>query len=164
MRKVILGLALAVVCFGATAEAQEYPAGEIFGGFSVYDGGSTVYGWQASGAANMTENLGFVADFGGHYDDVAGNSHQFLFGPRVRTPYSNWVGFAHGLFGGQRLSNSGVSINGFTMGIGGGLDLNLDNGVGFRLVQFDWIPTRIAGTWFQDQYRMGFGVVLPLGY
>ena len=163
MRKVLLGLVVAMVCFGASAEAQEYPAGELFGGFSVYDGGSTVYGWQASGAANISENIGFVADFGGQYDAVLGNAHQFLFGPRVRSPRSRWVGFGHALFGGQRLSASGINVNGFAMGFGGGLDMNTDSGLGIRLVQFDWIPTRIASTWFRDQYRLGFGVTVPLG-
>jgi len=163
MRKVVFALALGLIFMGAEAQAQEYPAGEVFGGFSIYDGGSTIYGWQASGAANMTEHIGMVADFGGHYDNLAGNSHQFLFGPRVRTSRSNFVGFGHALFGGQRLSSSGFSINGFTMGIGGGADLITDSGLGFRLVQFDWIPTRIGGTWFNDQYRVGFGVVVPIG-
>jgi hypothetical protein len=163
MRNVAFGLAVALVFFGVTAEAQEYPAGEIFGGFSIYDGGSTVYGWQASGAANMSEHVGFVADFGGQYDDLLGNAHQFLFGPRVRSSRSTWVGFGHALFGGQRLSASGISVNGFAMGFGGGVDLLADSGFGVRLAQFDWVPTRIAGTWFSDQYRLGFGVVVPLG-
>jgi hypothetical protein len=163
MRNALLGSIIALACFAATAEAQEYPRGEVFGGFSIYDGGSTVYGWQASGAVNMTEHLGVVADFGGHYDDLAGNSHEYLFGPRVRTSRSTWVGFGHALFGGQRLSSSGFSINGFTMGIGGGVDLITDSGLGFRLVQLDWMPTRIGGTWFQDQVRYGFGVIVPLG-
>ena len=88
MRNALLGSIIALACFAATAEAQEYPRGEVFGGFSIYDGGSTVYGWQASGAVNMTEHLGVVADFGGHYDDLAGNSHEYLFGPRVRTSRS----------------------------------------------------------------------------
>jgi len=163
MRKVALGLALALVCFGTAAQAQEYPAGELFGGFSIYDGGSTVYGWQGSGAVNMTESLGIVADFGGQYDDVSGNAHQFLFGPRIRTPRQRWVGFGHALFGGQRFSGSGVNINGFAMGFGGGVDVNTDSGLGIRLIQFDWIPTRLTSTWFNDQYRLGFGVTVPLG-
>ena len=165
MRKVVLGLVVAAMCFGASAEvqAQEYPAGEFFGGFSVYDGGATVYGWQASGAANVSENFGIVADFGGQYDDVLGNAHQFLFGPRVRSPRSRLVGFGHALFGGQKLSASGLNVNGFSMGFGGGVDVNTDSGFGVRIVQFDWIPTRIAGTWFNDQYRLGFGVTVPLG-
>lgn len=163
MRKVALGLALALVCMSSAALAQEYPGGEIFGGFSVYDGGSTVYGWQASGAANVSEHLGLVADFGGQYDDLLGNAHQFLFGPRVRSSRATWVGFAHALFGGQRLSASGFSTSGFAMGIGGGLDVNTDRGVGFRLVQVDWVPTRISGSWFTDQMRLGFGITIPLG-
>jgi hypothetical protein len=163
MRRVILGFVLGVLCFGGWAEAQEYPVGEIFGGFSIYDGNTTVYGWQASGAANMTEHIGIVADFGGHYDDVAGNSHQYLFGPRFRTSRSTWVGFGHALFGTQRLSASGFSINAFTMGFGGGVDLITGSGFGIRLAQFDWLPTRIGGAWFQDQSRIGFGVLVPLG-
>jgi len=163
MRKVVFGLVLAMVCFGANAEAQEYPAGEIFGGFSIYDANATVYGWQASGAVNMTEHIGIVADFGGQYDDVLGNAHQYMFGPRVRSSRSTWVGFGHALIGGQRMAAGGASINGLAMGFGGGLDLIMDNGFGIRLAQFDWVPTRIGGTWFNDSVRYGVGVIVPLG-
>lgn len=153
-----------VLGFAGTARAQEeYPRGEVFGGFSVYDSNTNVYGWQASAAVNVSPHIGFVADFGGHYDATMGNSHEYLFGPRFRTSRARVVGFGHALFGAQRLGASGISIDSFAMGFGGGVDLVTDSGIGFRLAQVDWIPIRVAGTWFKQNYRYGIGIVIPLG-
>lgn len=164
MRKLVPGLVMvvALVSFGIPARAQEYNRAEVFIGGSLYDGNTNVYGWQGSAAVNVSRYFGVVADFGGHYDQGS-NSHEFLFGPRFRTPRARAVGFAHALFGAQRLGAASLSIDSFTMGIGGGLDLFVNNGFGFRVVQFDWMPTKLAGTWFRENYRYGVGVVIPFG-
>lgn len=155
-------LVVALLSSGISGEAQEYNRAEVFLGGSLYDGNTNVYGWQGSAAVNVSSHVGVVADFGGHYD-LGSNSHELLFGPRFRTSRAHAVGFGHALFGGQRLGSASLSINSFTLGIGGGLDLFVNNSFGFRAIQFDWLPTKLAGTWFKENYRYGFGVVIPLG-
>jgi hypothetical protein len=164
MRKLVPGLmvAMALVFSGVPARAQEYNRAEVFLGGSLYDANTNVYGWQASAAVNVSSHVGVVADFGGHYDQGS-NSHEFLFGPRFRTGRARAVGFGHALFGGQRLGSASLSINSLTMGFGGGLDVFVNDSFGFRAMQFDWLPTRLAGTWFKENYRYGFGVVIPFG-
>lgn len=140
---------------------------QLFGGFSFDDAEARMYGWQASGARNLTRNLGLVADFGGHYDSVSGidvQTHQFLFGPRYRSRESRWVGFGHVLGGLQRVGVSGLgSENALGLGLGGGLDLMTERGFGFRVMQLDWMPAHNGGDWTTDQYRAGFGLILPVG-
>lgn len=164
MRILVPGLVAAVLLFGVSAQAQEYPRAEIFGGASLYDGAQIVYGWQASGAVNFARNVGFVADVGGQYDEMDNKQHQFLFGPRVRTSQSRVVGFGHALFGGQHIATgSGFSDIFFAMGIGGGMDVFVTEGFGIRAIQFDWVPIKLPGNWFYQNYRYGIGVVIPLG-
>lgn len=168
MRHIVIALLLTLFVVVVSAGAQDYPAGEVFAGFSLVDGDSpNLYGWQASGASNITEQIGMVADFGGQYDSVGGvdvSSHQFMAGPRVRTRPSRWMGFGHALFGLHRVGVSGFGAdNGFGMGLGGGVDLMTSRRFGIRVFQLDWLPVRNAGDWTTDQYRAGFGVILPFG-
>jgi len=66
--------------------------------------------------------------------------------------------FAHALFGATHVNDGGG--NHFTMGYGGGLDVNATEKVAIRLVQFDWAPIKDTPTWQKNNLRFGFGVVL----
>ncbi|OFV98631.1 MAG: hypothetical protein A3F68_09275 [Acidobacteria bacterium RIFCSPLOWO2_12_FULL_54_10] len=182
----ILLIMFAVLIAGnRQAAAQDFPPIEVFGGFSALSVGGpedsignadreNVYGWQFSGAFNLTPVLGIVADFGGHYEsfndvpgiDIKVNSYEFLFGPRLNARGEKAAAFAHALIGGTRgsLSTSqgtieGTSDNGFLLGLGGGIDWNVTESFGIRVLQFDWLPSRNEGEWSSKDVRYGFGVV-----
>lgn len=173
MKKTILlicGMFL-LLCSPVLAQ-DDYPKAEVFGGFSIVstDLGlgnlidrQTFYGFQANGAFNFHKNVGIVADFGGHYKGVAGetiHTYEYLFGPRVNLRSEKATVFGHALFGGANIGVAGGSENGFAMGFGGGIDVNVNDRVGVRVIQFDWIPSRFEGVWVNDNVRFGFGIVL----
>lgn len=160
-------LAVSVASFG-----QETPKAEIFGGYSPkFQGGMDVAnGWDASLTGNLNRWLGVTADFSGYYRSdmgVSQRTHNFLFGPRLTyRKASKITPFAQALFGiaRQRVETSSGSItdNGFAMATGGGLDYNLNQHMAVRLVQADYLLTRIGGSQ-QSTSRLAFGVVLKLG-
>ena len=152
----------------------------VFGGFSFLNadspsgvGRDSFSGWQASATGYVLPNLGLVADFGGHYKSypVLGaptidlSSFEYLFGPQVRVRASRFSPFGHFLAGGLRQHSHGggfidMSENSLLLGVGGGLDVDVTKHLAIRIVQFDWLPAHIQGTWQNDAIRVGFGVVL----
>jgi len=124
------------------------------------------WGWQAGTGAPITKNIGLAADFGGQYKKVGDfglKEHQFMLGPEVSTNGETLKGFGHVLFGGMRVSCGDapgcVSQTGLSMGIGGGVDVNVAPGIALRFPQFDWIPSKFDGQWSKGTIRMGFGLV-----
>jgi|SoiMethySBSTD1v2_1073268.scaffolds.fasta_scaffold05229_9 hypothetical protein len=174
MKRLAMVIAAMVVLVPASLWAQETPGAEVFGGFSlltIKDSGARVtpIGWQASVTANVTERFGVVGDFGGAYKDDATNCpscslYSFLGGVRVGHRVEKATIFAHALYGGTRMSSGGGSETNFTMGYGGGVDINTSEKLAVRIIQFDWLPMRVDnGTggkaWLNNVMRFGFGVV-----
>jgi hypothetical protein len=170
MRKVGLLLVLTVLLAVPAIGQNEYPKGEVFGGFSyasIDTGGSreNAYGWQASVAGNFHKNLGIVGDLGGQYKSIAGttvHANEYLFGPQFNYRVEKANVFVHGLFGGATIGGGGESENGFAMGIGGGVDVKISDHLAFRVFQVDYVPTHILGAW-QHNYRVGVGIVFTSG-
>jgi hypothetical protein len=178
-----------LLCLTVPSWAQNYPAFEAFGGFSILSLGAEgneaidlnreqFWGWQAGLAAHLHPNFALVGDFGGQYkhfevevpggddDDFFLHNHQFMLGPRVYGGSDRASGFAHFLVGGAHTGGSGLEgadFNGSTglaFGVGGGVDLNVgEGGTAIRLVQLDWLPQRFAGDWTKDTFRLGIGLV-----
>jgi len=166
----LLGLVLSIPGF-AEAQSHEYPAAEIFGGASVLRNGATapsfsLYGgWQAEGTANFSKYLGLTADFGGQYRSISGNrvsQYEYLFGPRVSARGHGGTIFAHALVGANTLKAAGRSTNGFAWGVGGGLDVNAGRHIAIRVIQADYLRTRLSTSWFNDA-RLGVGIVFKFG-
>jgi hypothetical protein len=162
----LLGLALSLA---GTAHAQtdKYPSVEVFGGPSVMRNGATapsfsLYGgWQAEASANLTNYLGLTADFGGQYRSISGNrvsQYEYLFGPRIAARGHRGTVFVHALVGGNTLKAFGKSTNGIAWGAGGGFDLNAGRHIAIRVIQADYIRTRLSTSWFNDA-RLGVGIV-----
>jgi hypothetical protein len=173
MKRLMIVLAAVAVLAPASLWAQDPPKAEVFGGFSVLhiseDGASTTpVGWQASLAVNANPKMGIVADFGGEYKDGA-KLHSYLGGLRYNHRAEKVTPFVHGLLGGTNVSfgGGGGSINGFTIGIGGGLDYTATDKVNIRIVQFDWLPSRFSeagvSAWSNNNVRFGFGIVFKMG-
>jgi hypothetical protein len=171
MKRLIMLLSAIAVLVPASLWAQDVPKAEVFGGFSVFhikgDGASTTpVGWQASVAGNVTNSVSIVGDFGGQYKDGA-SAYQYLGGVRFNHRAEKVTPFAHALLGGSRVGDDTGSINGFTLGFGGGLDYSATDRVNIRIVQVDWLPTRFseggASAWQKKNVRFGFGVVFKVG-
>ena len=97
---------------------------------------------------------------------------QALFGPelKIRTRKAN--GFAHALVGvtNTRLVETDsfgtidlVRRTNLALGFGGGLDANLKPRLAIRILQADYVPTRLAGKWEND-FRVSVGVVFRFQY
>jgi peptidoglycan-associated lipoprotein len=136
-------------------------------------------GGSAALAAYLGHGFSGVADFGGYFQNsvvASGRSltlETFLFGPRYSfghskkvTPFAQFLaGGAHGsgtLYG--TASTSG-SANGFAFTAGGGLDLHASRNVSIRLIQAEYLMTRLpnAVNNYQNDLRLTFGVVFHFG-
>lgn len=164
MRHLLTTFAVMLVFASGSLWAQDQPKAEVFGGFSIYTLASagdrtTSPGWQASVAGHLTPRFSVVGDFGGQYEE--GDSvYQFLGGARVTERMEKASLFGHALFGGSRFGGEDTV---FTMAYGGGVDVNATDRIGIRVIQFDWLPLRSAGRWFNNSLRFGFGVVYKFG-
>ncbi len=171
MRKTIF-LGGLVLIFMVSASAQDYPKGEIFGGFSVANvqngGVEQFYGFETSVTGNFNRSFGITGDFAGQFKSISGVNvqlYQYLIGPRVAARSDNVTGFVHALFGGltARASGVGFSETGFAMAFGGGLDVNAGKRVAIRVFQLDYVPNRLAGVWSKKDFRASAGVVFKWG-
>lgn len=132
MRKFI---AVAAIVLGMTllASAQDVPAVEIFGGYSLFHfdkqdadslatgagvpaGAFTInqnlHGWEGAVQFNLNKWFGVVGDISGHYGtpvEVAGvgsvkaNTYNYLFGPQINVRGGKAKGFVHALLGGNHI-------------------------------------------------------------
>jgi opacity protein-like surface antigen len=162
----LAGLALSIAGT-AYAQTDKYPSMELFGGPSVIRNGATapsfsLYGgWQAEGSFNFGSHVGATADFGGQYRSISGSrvsQYEYLFGPRFTARGRQASLFAHALAGGNTLRAFGRSTNGFAWGLGGGLDYNASEHIAIRVIQADYLRTRLSNAWFNDA-RLSFGIV-----
>jgi hypothetical protein len=160
MRKFML-LAVLLGFFCLPVVAQDYPKAELFGGyqFTHLEPSLNANGWNASLTGNLNSWLGGKVDFGGAYKSGL-KFHTFMFGPVVSVRKSELVThFAHVLVGAARLSDGG-STTGFSMAVGGGLDVKVNSNFAVRLVQADWLPYRVAQFWVKKNARVSAGIVI----
>jgi hypothetical protein len=160
--KRLLGVMIVAVAFSQfSLFAADAPKTEFFGGMSILSGKGVdrVYapGWQAGITENVSNTVGIVGDFAGNYKD--GHYYTYLAGPRFHAREEKTTIFGHALVGGLTAGSLGASVSGLTMGFGGGVDRVANDKMSVRLVQFDWLPTRIGGVWDKNTIRFGFGLV-----
>lgn len=156
--------------------AQDVPAVEIFGGYSLISNeGINLNGFSAAVEGNLNRHFGIVGEF--NYGRKAGwksvqeafdysinatfNGFLFMGGPRFSYRMKRARAFGHFLAGAYRLNtsynqlNRGVSSSGvtsstrFSMAIGGGIDIVLTDRISVRPVQLDWLNVRYGRN---DQY------------
>ena len=171
-------LTLLLLSSSALGQDGDYPKVEVFGGFSWIEidgvGGEDerFNGWQASISGNFHENIGIVVDAGGRYRsfvDFTTQSYEFLVGPRFTMRIEDGSLFVHALAGLNHARISGLgdtlSDTAFAMGFGGGIDINVGDWGAIRMMQVDYIGTRISGLDEWDwNYRVGIGFVFKFGY
>ncbi len=186
-RWIVAVVGLAGVSAGA-AEAQQAPAltpqFEVSGSYSYIranasnsGGGYNLNGGSASFAYNFNDRLALVADggiyrFGGLPSGFDSTMYTYLFGPRFTfRKLSRLTPFAQVLLGGGRLNASSGGIsggeNGFSMAMGGGLDLPLRRRFSIRLIQAEYLLTRfdrVTGeSATQNDVRISAGLVFRFG-
>jgi hypothetical protein len=135
-------------------------------------------GWEGSVEYKLTDAVGVVADFSGHYGSLptslgSGSMHAYtyLFGPQISYP-ARISPFAHVLLGVAHESTAsgssnfffpGHSSNAFTMGLGGGIDVRVFAAdvrptLWVRLIQVDYLASHFPSN-LQNQARISAGVV-----
>jgi opacity protein-like surface antigen len=173
LRKALCAMSLVFVAL-LPAIAQDVPKVEVFGGYS-WSGGN-FHGWNASATGNINKRFGIVADFSGHYGSELGlvrvnqNAHSFLFGPRLSFRGKRLTPFVYSLFGATRFAESAVisgqhlsaASTGFSLAIGGGLDVKVNERIAIRAFQLDYFRP-IVNDEPNNRGRLAFGVVLRLG-
>ena len=133
---------------------------EVFGGyqFTHLQPAFNANGWNASVTGNFKHVLGITGDFSGAYKQNT-SVYTYTVGPVLQARLPVVQPFVHALFGGITASN-GRSHSGFAMLVGGGIDLGLRKGIGFRIVQADWVSTRFSGDTRNRNARVSTGIVL----
>lgn len=161
MKKIIAVLFL-VLMASAVLVAQEEKA-QVFAGYqfiSLGAGGERVSapkGWDADVAFKATKNVAIVADIAGNYKEGA-KFHTFMFGPRFSASSGKVTPFAEALFGAAHASGFGESATKFGMELGGGLDVNINKSVAFRLAKFDYNFVKVSGA-NMNNFRYATGIV-----
>ncbi len=172
MRKLVF-VAVLLLGFCAVSAAQDVPQFEVFGGWNIVlpEGDEIDYlnGWEGTFGVNLNEYASAVIDIGGVYysgDDAGTVSiHSFLVGPQIKLPGTEKiVPFARALFGGSHLDTPDdmMNDNGFTMALGGGVDINYNDMISIRAAQIEYVTTRFSGE-FVDTARFGAGIVFKFG-
>lgn len=133
---------------------------EVFGGYQYthLDGGLNMNGWNGALTGNFKDWLGVTADFSGVYRSGA-KLHTYTFGPVLSAHTPVVQPFVHALFGGATASGGG-STTAFVMYYGGGIDAGMRHGLGFRVVQFDWMVVHFNGETDRNNVRISSGLVV----
>jgi hypothetical protein len=184
---IVIGcLAACMVCPAVFAQ-EEAPAAEFFGGLSImtfedkdcaYNPKGSMAGWGLGLALNLNSSFAVKADLNGNYsavktsggDKVEGsgiNQHNIMGGIQYTKRYEDINIFAEALGGFARVSEKMTSSHehsykGFAMAFGGGVDWKISPGIGWRIAQVDYIPSRWNDR-FHHNVRIQTGVLIPLG-
>jgi hypothetical protein len=161
MRETVIRTILVAALLSAPAFAQRV---EIFGGaqFEHLQSAYNAAGWNASLTGNFKHFLGITGDFSGVYNSHRAKSSVYTYtvGPVLTARLPVVQPFVHALFGGITASSAGASNNAFAMFLGGGLDIGFRKGIGFRLVQADWLLTKSGGQTQNQQGRVSAGILI----
>ena len=158
-----------MLLFPLTVAAQSTPKVEVFGGYSYlrlaqqtnppFDA-ANLNGWNASIKLNVTQGIGLVADFSGHYEQGCalcaqlrpGYQHTFLAGPEfkllqrdrltvnVRALAGMMVGSSLFLpYNGLQFAYGGS--NRFAASLGGSVDYRISDRLSYRIIQPELLTT-----------------------
>jgi hypothetical protein len=151
-----MSIVVAVCFFSFAAFAQK---AEVFGGYQYthLEPSTNINGWNGALTGNINHYLGVTADFSGTYGSGL-KYHTYMFGPVVSAGKGSISPFVHALFGGATASGGGISTSGFSMALGGGVDLG-SKPLSFRLIQADWLYDRFSGISSSKNFRASSGLV-----
>jgi len=167
---VLLGPLVSGLMIQPAFAQDEHPRVEIFGGASYLPADNMdfprndSFGFQTSINGNFNRWFGIVGDVGGQYNRTPHTSvHEFLAGPRFTKRTKRVTVFGHVLVGASvgHTSIQGFSDRGFTLGGGGGFDINLSPRIAIRPLQLDYIGSFVDI--LENNFRFGSGVVFKFG-
>ena len=175
MTRLIL-LTILILAGSFTAQAQDTPKAELFGGYAYAGSGSNWF--VTSIVGNVNDWFGVGAEISGQYTRLndAGitekiNNNSFLFGPQFSSRKNKAVTpFVHAKFGVSRIHTDtnefgplvSFSDKSFGMALGGGLDIRLNDTVAIRAFQIDYLRTHFFNQ-TQNKGRIAVGLVLRFG-
>ena len=162
----LLGMCLLA---SVSLRAQEEKV-EVFGGYSYLhfhaNPSTNLNGWEASGQYKITNWIGGVADFDGHYGSFSGgfgtSTYTYLIGPQVSFP-ARVSPFGHLLLGGAHNSTTGIGSSSFAMALGAGIDARMKDKFSWRIFQGDYLLTQFGGVHgggSQNNFRFSTGVII----
>jgi hypothetical protein len=161
MNKASIRIVLIATILCTPAFAQRV---EIFGGaqFEHLQSNYNAVGWNASLTGNFKHVLGITGDVSGVYNSHRTNTsvYSYTVGPVLTARLPVIQPFVHALFGGATASNAGINNSAFAMFLGGGLDIGFRKGIGFRLVQADWMMTKFNDQTQDKQGRVSAGILI----
>ncbi|HYM79744.1 MAG TPA: hypothetical protein VE377_27465 [Candidatus Dormibacteraeota bacterium] len=189
MRTSVLVVAV-TLCWTGLSLAQDHPKAELFGGFSVehvapcgesgsgcnFEGNEgpvtgNFKGWNAAATAYFKRSWGITADVAGHYGSTnflpggsaSYSNYSYMFGPTYAVHLESATPFVHGLFGGVtwRSPSNLVQYNALAWAVGGGVDVNATPRVAVRVVQVDYVGTRVPSA---GNSHIGSGFRFSLGF
>jgi hypothetical protein len=139
---------------------------ELFAGYAYLrtdgaHGRANLNGWTLSVEGNLNRKIALVADFDGVYRRNQ-SSHSALFGPKFTARPGKFAPFVHTLAGVVRESAGLHAHYGFGLGLGGGLDYDINRRLSIRLAQLDYEYGRINGL-NHHNFRFATGVVIKFG-
>jgi len=171
----------AVPWFSLFASGQSFfkaPEVNVFAGYSLLRLDSQPLGFSKTlnlnggnlevSLPNLYRGLGIAADFSGHSSDRA-EQFNFLVGPQYRFELKGLDFFVHGLVGKTRTrllqlgtSQFQPSTLGYSVALGGGLDIPLGNRFSIRPIQADYLVSSEFG---DKRYnaRYSAGLVIRFG-
>jgi opacity protein-like surface antigen len=164
MRNFVMVAVLAIVGFfgasSAAAQGTVTPNSEIYVGYqlvndrvSLRDGAS---GFNVSGTGYVNEVVGVTGELGANFKNGE-NLSTLMGGVTLKARQSEtFQPFVRGLVGAAR-SSVGPDY-GLSFATGAGLDIKVGDRVSLRLVQADYLQTRLFGG-RQDSFRVGAGLV-----
>jgi hypothetical protein len=180
MRKLLFSM-IVIACAASFSFAQgsdEYNKFEVYGGYSharVDLGGGDregFNGFEAAVTGNISRYFGLKGDYAYHrktFTDagisVTAQTHTFVGGVQIKdnSTETKFKPFVHALLGGTNAQASALgftdSSNGFAGVFGGGLDVRASRHIDIRVVQADYVPTRLEGEW-QHNFHVGVGIVI----
>ncbi|HNB72885.1 MAG TPA: hypothetical protein PLU80_10870 [Acidobacteriota bacterium] len=140
--------------------AQDTPKAELFAGYSAArfaNRGDYLSGFSVSINGNFTRSVGVVADFGTYFKNND-QIYNFMAGPRFSYRKSSRVTpFA------QVLAGVVAPEPAFTMAIGGGIDIKLNEHIAFRAVQVEYLFLRGGENATNHNARISTGIVFRFG-
>jgi len=160
---ILLGL------FSLSAAAADYPKAEIFGGyqFTRLEGGVNANGFNVAVNGNFSEWFGITGDIGAAFKSEGGvnfSNYTYTFGPVLSLRANkSYTPFVHALVGGDHASASGFGSgtgNGMALMAGGGVDVNFNKIMAFRIAQADWMLVHGNGGTSSKNFRYSAGLVL----
>jgi hypothetical protein len=157
---------LAVVIFlGAVSSfAQHVPQGDVGTSYSFvhFGPGSNANGGSFSAAVNTNRWFGIAGDFG-VYSESPTTIFTFLAGPRLSLrERGQFTPYVETLIGDTHFTTTGLpGTNGFTVLLGGGVDLGMSRSVALR-PQFDYLAIRTGGSTLNTA-RISVGLAFRMG-